>query len=175
MAEALARPEWCLAGCRVSSIRRPCRSRPPSKPLRSCGPEPCPAAGRIAIRHHDRPRAPARGDSRPHGGGRRSTAPSGTAVLDQVVVTAGSNQFLHLVGRHAPGPRRRRALAAPSYFVFMGTLGQSRGTAWAWRSTPTGMIPEALEQELRRLEGGRGTGPREGRSTWSPITTIRRA
>ena len=42
--------------------------------------------------------------------------------VDQVVVTAGSNQFLHLVADTLLDPGDVVLSAAPSYFVFMGTL-----------------------------------------------------
>ena len=57
--------------------------------------------------------------------------------LEQVVVTAGSNQLLHLVADTLLDPGDIVLCAAPSYFVFMGTLANVGRERWAWRSTPT--------------------------------------
>jgi 2-aminoadipate transaminase len=42
---------------------------------------------------------------------------------DQVVVTAGSNQLLYLVGDSVLDPGDVVICGAPSYFVILGTLG----------------------------------------------------
>ncbi len=75
--------------------------------------------------------------------------------VDQVVITAGSNQFLHLVADTLLDPGDIVLCAAPSYFVFMGTLANVGARTVGVEIDSEGMIPEALEQELaRRKEGG---------------------
>jgi len=71
---------------------------------------------------------------------------------DQILVTAGSNQLLHLLGEVMFEPGDIVLCGSPSYFVFLGTvLGQgvrSVGVA----SDASGIKPEALNEELSRLE-----------------------
>ena len=85
------------------------------------------------------------------------------ASLDQVVVTAGSNQLLHLVADTLLDPGDIVLCAAPSYFVFMATLANVGARTVGVEIDSDGMIPEALEQELATAEGGRGTAARESR------------
>ena len=81
--------------------------------------------------------------------------------VDQVVITAGSNQFLHLVADTLLDPGDIVLCAAPSYFVFMGTLANVGARTVGVEIDSEGMIPEALEARTGAAEGGRGTGPRE--------------
>ena len=64
-----------------------------------------------------------------------------TPSLDQVVVTAGSNQLLHLVADTLLDPGDIVLAAAPSYFVFMATLANVVRGRWAWKSTPRACAP----------------------------------
>jgi 2-aminoadipate transaminase len=77
---------------------------------------------------------------------------SGSMTLEQVVITAGSNQLLHLVSESLLDPGDVVLCAAPTYFVYMGLLtgigARPRGVA----SDQAGMIPEALELTLRQYE-----------------------
>ncbi|MGO9109158.1 MAG: PLP-dependent aminotransferase family protein [Thermoguttaceae bacterium] len=70
--------------------------------------------------------------------------------LDQVVVTAGSNQLLHLVADTLLDPGDIVLCAAPSYFVFMATLANVGARTVGVEIDSDGMVPEALEQELAR-------------------------
>ena len=70
--------------------------------------------------------------------------------LEQVVVTAGSNQLLHLVADTLLDPGDIVLCAAPSYFVFMATLANVGARTVGVEIDSDGMIPEALEQELVR-------------------------
>ncbi len=70
--------------------------------------------------------------------------------LDRVVVTAGSNQLLHLVADTLLDPGDIVLCAAPSYFVFMATLANVGARTVGVEIDSDGMIPETLEQELGR-------------------------
>jgi len=72
--------------------------------------------------------------------------------VDQVVVTAGSNQLLFLVGDTLLNPGDVAICGAPSYFVFLGTLANLGGRAVGVEIDQHGVIPEAIEEELARLE-----------------------
>ncbi|MGA2254413.1 MAG: PLP-dependent aminotransferase family protein [Thermoguttaceae bacterium] len=86
----------------------------------------------------------------------RMTAADGSAglrpvpPLEQVVVTAGSNQLLHLVADTLLDPGDIVLCAAPSYFVFMATLANVGARTVGVEIDADGMIPEALEQEFAR-------------------------
>jgi len=75
-----------------------------------------------------------------------------TASIDQVVITAGSNQLLHLVAETLLDPGDVVLCAAPTYFVFLGTLANVHARARSVATDEHGMIPKALEQEFRRFE-----------------------
>jgi 2-aminoadipate transaminase len=75
-----------------------------------------------------------------------------TTSVDQVVVTAGSNQFLHLVADTLLDPGDIVLCAAPSYFVFLATLANVGARTISVETDGEGMVPEALEQELRRRQ-----------------------
>ena len=69
---------------------------------------------------------------------------------DRVVVTAGSNQLLHLVADTLLDPGDIVLCAAPSYFVFMATLANVGARTVGVETDFHGMLPESLEEELRR-------------------------
>jgi 2-aminoadipate transaminase len=71
---------------------------------------------------------------------------------DQVVISAGSNQLLHLVTDTLLDPGDIVLCGAPSYFVYMGTLVNLGARAVGVEVDDRGMVPEALEEELGRLE-----------------------
>jgi len=73
--------------------------------------------------------------------------------LDQTIVTAGSNPLLHLVVETLLDPRDIVLVSAPSYFVFLGMLGNMDLRAVGVASDAQGVIPAALEEELARREG----------------------
>ena len=161
MAEALARPDLVsLAAGFVDQVTLPVEATRQaldalwSQPWRA-GPH-CNTAPRSATRRL-REAIVARMAAADRIGGHRPP-PS----LEQVVVTAGSNQLLHLVADTLLDPGDIVLCAAPSYFVFMATLANVGARTVGVETDADGMIPEALEAGTGTAEGGRGTGPREG-------------
>jgi 2-aminoadipate transaminase len=73
-------------------------------------------------------------------------------TLEQVVLTAGSNQLLHLVAESLMDPGDIAICTSPTYLVFLGTLKHlgARGVGVAMDGE--GMIPDSLDETLRRLE-----------------------
>jgi len=71
--------------------------------------------------------------------------------VDQIVITAGSNQLLHLVSESLLDPGDIVLCASPSYFVYLGLLAGLDARAVGVTSDDAGMIPEALEESLARL------------------------
>ena len=69
-----------------------------------------------------------------------------------VVITAGSNQLLHLVAETLLDPGDIVLTTAPTYFVFLGTLANLGARTVAVATDEHGMIPDALEATLRRLD-----------------------
>ena len=98
--------------------------------------------------------APSLGSSRGHGRQQPASAPS---------------------GRYAPGPWRHRALRRAELFRLHGHVGQRWGENGRRGDRLRRHDPRGPRARTGPAEGGRGTGPRESRSIWSPITTIRRA
>lgn len=82
----------------------------------------------------------------------RETDSTGRAPrLDQVIVTAGSNQLLHLVSESLLNPGDIVLCASPTYFVYMGVLEGLGARAVGVASDEAGMIPEALMEMLQRI------------------------
>jgi 2-aminoadipate transaminase len=79
----------------------------------------------------------------------RAGPPTG---LDQVVVTAGSNQLLHLIADTLLDPGDIVLTASPTYLVFLGVLQNLGCRAYAVATDDDGIVPEALDETLRRLE-----------------------
>ncbi len=77
---------------------------------------------------------------------------TGSVTLDQVVITAGSNQLLHLVSESLLDPGDVVLCAAPTYFVYMGLLAGLGACARGVASDREGMIPESLEATLGQYE-----------------------
>ena len=82
----------------------------------------------------------------------QTAAAETSLTLDQVVVTAGSNELLHLIGDTLFDPGDIVLCPAPDYFVFLGMLGNLSVRAIGVESDADGVIPEALDDRLRRLE-----------------------
>jgi len=80
------------------------------------------------------------------------TAAEAKLAVDQVVVTAGSNQLLHLVGDGLLDPGDVVLCGAPSYFVVLGTLGSLGARTVGVQIDQHGPIPEALDDVLARLD-----------------------
>ncbi len=75
--------------------------------------------------------------------------------VEQVVLTAGSNQLLHLVLESLLDPGDVVLCGAPGYFVILGTLANLGARAVGVATDDEGIVPEALEEEFsRRREAG---------------------
>ncbi|MBN2023097.1 MAG: PLP-dependent aminotransferase family protein [Pirellulales bacterium] len=74
---------------------------------------------------------------------------------DQIVVTAGSNELLYLVSDTILDPGDIVLCAAPSYFVFLGTLANLGVRAVGVEADEQGIVPEAVEEELERRRAAR--------------------
>lgn len=72
-------------------------------------------------------------------------------TIEQVVVTAGSNQLLHLIAESLLDPGDIVLCTAPTYFVFLGILANVGARGHGVATDEQGMIPEALEEQLQRL------------------------
>jgi 2-aminoadipate transaminase len=73
-------------------------------------------------------------------------------TLDQVVLTAGSNQLLHLVAEATMDPGDIVLCTSPTYLVFLGVVKNLGARAVGVAMDAQGMIPEALDETLRRLK-----------------------
>ena len=80
-------------------------------------------------------------------------------ATDQIVITAGSNQLLHLVSETLFDPGDIVLCAAPTYFVYLGMLANLDIRSVGVSADEQGMIPEALEETLRSIEA-KGELPR---------------
>ena len=72
--------------------------------------------------------------------------------LDQLLLTNGSQQFLSLVAQVLLDPGDVCLVAAPTYFVFLGTIAGVGARAVSVGTDEEGMHPEALEEKLEELE-----------------------
>ncbi len=72
--------------------------------------------------------------------------------LEQIVLTAGSNQLLHLVADTLLDPGDIVLTARPTYLVFLGIVRNVGARAIGVPSDEQGPIPEALEQTLHQLD-----------------------
>lgn len=72
--------------------------------------------------------------------------------LEQIVVTAGSNQLLHLISESLLNPGDIVLCASPSYFVYLGLLAGLGARPAGVASDDAGMIPESLVETLERLD-----------------------
>jgi len=80
------------------------------------------------------------------------TARQARLSVEQVVITAGSNQLLHLAGESLLDPGDIVLCAAPTYLVFLGTLGNIGARSIGVAADEHGILPEALEEQLARIE-----------------------
>ena len=71
--------------------------------------------------------------------------------IDRVIVTAGSNQLLHLISETLLDPGDIVLTPAPSYFVFLGGLTNLGARSYGVAVDVDGIIPEALDEPLRPL------------------------
>ncbi len=77
--------------------------------------------------------------------GRRVAPPPS---IEQVILAAGSNQLLHLVGEVLLDPQDVVLCAAPTYFVFLGMIHALGARSCGVAVDGEGMIPDALEAAL---------------------------
>lgn len=73
-------------------------------------------------------------------------------TIDQVVITAGSNQLLHLLLETLLDPQDIVLCAAPTYLVFLGTVANVGARAVGVATDEQGMIAESLDEMLRALD-----------------------
>lgn len=71
---------------------------------------------------------------------------------DDVVLTAGSNQMLHTLADTLFDPGDIVLCAAPTYFVYLGVLRNLGVRAIGVASDDEGLIPEAADEALRKIE-----------------------
>ncbi len=81
-----------------------------------------------------------------------TTARQQNLSVQQVVITAGSNQLLYLVSDILLDPGDIVISGAPTYFVYMGTLDNLGARTIGVETDQDGLIPEAIEEELGRLD-----------------------
>jgi 2-aminoadipate transaminase len=75
----------------------------------------------------------------------------GRPSADQVIVGAGSNQLLHLLAETLLNPGDIVLAAAPTYFVFMGTLAAMGARVVSVKADADGMCMDDLQATLDRL------------------------
>jgi 2-aminoadipate transaminase len=85
---------------------------------------------------------------------RADALPAATARpgIEQVVVTAGSNELLYLVSDTLLDPGDIVLCGSPTYYVFLGTLGNLGAMAVGVDIDQAGLIPEALEDRLATIQ-----------------------
>jgi 2-aminoadipate transaminase len=76
----------------------------------------------------------------------------GRPSIDQVVITAGSNQLLHLLSDVLFDPGDIVLCGCPSYYVFLGTLDSVGAMAVGVETDEHGIVPAAVDAELARRE-----------------------
>jgi 2-aminoadipate transaminase len=72
--------------------------------------------------------------------------------VDQVLMTAGSNELLHLLVDTLCNPGDIVICPEPTYFVFLGILHNIGVRAVGVASDERGVVPESLDEELARLD-----------------------
>lgn len=76
----------------------------------------------------------------------------GPVTADDVVITNGSQQLLHLVADVLIDPGDIVLVEDPTYFVFLGVLEAVGARVMGVATDEDGMIPEALEEKLKELK-----------------------
>ncbi|MEK6249530.1 MAG: PLP-dependent aminotransferase family protein [Planctomycetales bacterium] len=72
--------------------------------------------------------------------------------IDQVIVTAGSNELLYLTSISLLDPGDIVLCAAPSYFVYLGGLANLGARSFGVTVDNEGIVPEALQEALNKCE-----------------------
>ncbi|GAB5405430.1 MAG: PLP-dependent aminotransferase family protein [Aureliella sp.] len=78
--------------------------------------------------------------------------PAARVSADRMILTAGSNQFLHLLADALFNPGDIVLAAAPTYFVYMGTLRAGGVNVVGVEADEAGMSIEALKSQLEHIE-----------------------
>ncbi len=73
-------------------------------------------------------------------------------AIDRVVLTAGSNELLYLLGEILLDESDIVLCPAPSYFVYLGGLANLGARSYGVAVDQHGLIPEALEEALQQLD-----------------------
>ena len=73
-------------------------------------------------------------------------------TIDQMVITAGSNQLLYLVLETLLDPGDIVLCAAPTYLVFLGAMANLGARAIGVATDSQGMVPDALRETLQQLD-----------------------
>jgi 2-aminoadipate transaminase len=74
------------------------------------------------------------------------------ATVEQIVLTAGSNEFLHVLADTLFDPGDIVLTTSPSYFVFLGLAKNLGVRAIGVEADDEGLVPEALDDALRWLD-----------------------
>jgi 2-aminoadipate transaminase len=80
------------------------------------------------------------------------TSTSQGATIEQLVLTAGSNELLHQMADTLFDPGDIVLTTSPSYFVFLGLVKNLGVRAIGVTADDEGLVPEALDDELKRLD-----------------------
>ena len=96
------------------------------------------------------------------------------ATPEDLVITAGSNQLLHLVGETLCDPGDIVLCDSPSYFVFKGLLANMGVRSVGVDVDEGGMILESLSERLKHFDA-RENSLASRRSTRSAISITRAA
>ncbi len=78
--------------------------------------------------------------------------PTAQVSAERMILTAGSNQFLHLLADALFNPGDIVLAAAPTYFVYMGTLRAAGVNVVGVEADQAGMSIEALKSQLEQIE-----------------------
>lgn len=82
---------------------------------------------------------------------RRNFGDNSDDLAERMILTAGSNQFLHLVSECTLAEGDIVLCAAPTYFVYLGLLKDMGVRAFGIEADDQGMIPESLNEGLQQL------------------------
>lgn len=77
--------------------------------------------------------------------------PSHAVTTDRMILSSGSNQLLHLLAEALFDPGDLVITAAPTYFVFLGTIRATGARAVGVRADQDGMCMSALREQLQQI------------------------
>ncbi len=87
-----------------------------------------------------------------------TSATESAMSVDNVVLTAGSNQLLFLLGDVLFDPGDIVICAAPTYYVFLGAMANLGVRAVGVATDELGPVPEAIEEQLARIQAAGDLG-----------------